>query len=325
MSLRQAVARSGAAMAALLVAAAGCGGERTSAPDPSGPLAGRTVGYLPPNLRNQVYIELMNRFTRAVEAAGGRVVVGDAAGDPTKQLQQAQGWITRRQVDAWLVLPVAPRAFKPVLDQAARAGIASVVGSTPAEMGYASAPAGIGFSGSDWAELGRLAGQQLSQCINERLGGRAQVAILGGPPLPGPVVTERIAAQKAAILAGSPGARIVAEADGQSQRKVSQDKMAAILQAHKDVNALTGTSDDSILGGVQALRQAGRDPAAMCVVGIDGTPDGRKALTDGTFYADVVLDHEFFGSDTVQVLTGLLADPTRPGPQRTIPFRVLKP
>jgi ribose transport system substrate-binding protein len=275
----------------------------------AGPLAGKTVAFSPYSLQGEFFVGLDKQLRTAVEAAGGKYITVDPGNDPAKQLQQIQGLVQRKQINGLILLPLNPPALKPVIEQMVSNKIAGSFSNAPADFGLTSPPPGIAFTYTSWAGYGRMAGEQVGQCITKRLGGKAQVAILGGPAIPGPVVTDRINAMKTAITSTAPGAKIVAEADGQSQKLVSAQKMAAILQAHPAVNAVSGTSDDSVLGAVQALLQAGKDPRKMCIVGLDGTTAGLAAVQDGQFYATVMVNTTDFVKRTTTWLSRPTASP----------------
>lgn len=307
-----------AAALAVTVTVSACGSSSddaaaTSPGASAGPLAGKTVAFSPYTLQGDFFVSLDKQLKTAVEAAGGEYTTVDPGGDAAKQLQQVQGLVQRKQVDGLILMPLNPTAMKPVIEQMASSNIVGSFSNAPEDYGFDSPPAGIAFTFTSWAGYGQQAGEQVGKCVTERLGGKAEVAILGGPAVPGPTVTDRIDAMKTAITTTAPGATIVAEADGQSQKLVSAQKMAAILQAHPNVNAVSGTSDDSVLGAVQALLQAGKDPTKMCIVGLDGIADGLKAVEDGTFYADVQIDLADFTQRTVAWLGQTTASPETPG------------
>jgi ribose transport system permease protein len=61
--------------------------------------------------------------------------------------------------------------------------------------------------------------------------------------------------------------------------------MSNLLQAHPDVQGVIAANDEMALGAIKALgSKAGK---SVAVVGFDGTPDGLKAVQDGTLYASV--------------------------------------
>ena len=66
--------------------------------------------------------------------------------------------------------------------------------------------------------------------------------------------------------------------------------MTNLLQAHPDVDGVFAENDEMALGAIKALgAKAGK---SVKVVGFDGTPDGLKAVKDGTLYASVAQQPE---------------------------------
>ncbi len=61
--------------------------------------------------------------------------------------------------------------------------------------------------------------------------------------------------------------------------------MSNLLQAHPDVQGVIAANDEMALGAVKAL--GSRAGTSVQVVGFDGTPDGLKAVEQGTLYASV--------------------------------------
>lgn len=61
--------------------------------------------------------------------------------------------------------------------------------------------------------------------------------------------------------------------------------MSNLLQAHPDVQGVIAANDEMALGAIKALgSKAGK---LVQVMGFDGTPDGLKAVQNGTLYASV--------------------------------------
>jgi len=68
------------------------------------------------------YITELNFIKEQAKARNCSVVLGNAAGDPTKQFNEVQQWIQTKKVDAITMLPIGG-AVEPLMKQAAAAGI----------------------------------------------------------------------------------------------------------------------------------------------------------------------------------------------------------
>ncbi len=92
----------------------------------------------------------------------------------------------------------------------------------------------------------------------------------------------------------------VAEDTGMWDRVKGQEKMAAFLSAHKDIEVVFANNDDMALGAVEALKAAGyfKDGKFMPVVGVDATAPALAALKDGTLLGTVLNDAKNQGKAT---------------------------
>jgi len=66
-----------------------------------------------------------------------------------------------------------------------------------------------------------------------------------------------------------------------------QDAAEAILTANPDVKAIYGACGPPIIGALEAIKNAGREPASIIVVGFDASPDELAAIEAGTEDASV--------------------------------------
>jgi methyl-galactoside transport system substrate-binding protein len=92
----------------------------------------------------------------------------------------------------------------------------------------------------------------------------------------------------------------VAEDTGMWDRVKGQEKMAAFMGAHKDIEAVLANNDDMALGAIEALKAAGyfKGGKYMPVVGVDATAPALAALKDGTLLGTVLNDAKNQGKAT---------------------------
>jgi methyl-galactoside transport system substrate-binding protein len=95
----------------------------------------------------------------------------------------------------------------------------------------------------------------------------------------------------------------VAEDTGMWDRVKGQEKMAAFLGAHKDIEIVFANNDDMALGAIEALKAAGyfKGGKFMPVVGVDATAPALQALKDGTLLGTVLNDAKNQGAATASL------------------------
>lgn len=105
----------------------------------------------------------------------------------------------------------------------------------------------------------------------------------------------------------------VAEDTGMWDRVKGQEKMAAFLGAHKDIEVVFANNDDMALGAIEALKAAGyfKGGKFMPVVGVDATAPALAALKDGTLLGTVLNDAKNQGAATA-MLSYVLAKGEQP-------------
>jgi methyl-galactoside transport system substrate-binding protein len=92
----------------------------------------------------------------------------------------------------------------------------------------------------------------------------------------------------------------VAEDTGMWDRVKGQEKMAAFLAAHKNIEFVFANNDDMALGAIEALKAAGyfKGGKYMPVVGVDATAPALAALKDKTLLGTVLNDAKNQGKAT---------------------------
>lgn len=230
-------------------------------------------------------IPILAKITQDFKALGDRygydVIITDPNNDASKQIRQVRALIDRH-VDALVTGAVNSESFQPVLDEAVKAGIPTVlVGIPPLQQ-----QRGLVTVDFNWYDYGYAVGKAFAECMNDRQGGKGQVGLITTTALGGPVVEDRMKGERDAIKELAPNVDVVAEADGKSDRVKAVQGARTMLRAHGDIVGFTGIGDSEVMGAMQAFREAGGDPKKGCFVGLDGSEEGVKALKDGTLYAE---------------------------------------
>jgi ABC-type sugar transport system substrate-binding protein len=107
-------------------------------------------------------------------------------------------------------------------------------------------------------------------------------------------------------LAKDPEFEIVDKPTGEGQRVKAMAAMENMLQKYPDLAGVFAINDDSALGALQAVRQAGRDE--VVIIGYDATPEAREAiLKGGPLKADVIQYPDVIGRVTADTVARYLA------------------
>ena len=184
--------------------------------------------------------------------------------DMGKQVQQIDNFIAAG-VDLILLNPADPKALKPAIEKAQRAGIKVVAVDTYAD-------------GADAAVTtdNVQAGQISCQFFIDKLGGKGNIIIENGPHVSS--VIDRVNGCTAAI-AKAPGMKILSsDQDGKGQRDAGLNVMKSLLTRFPDVQAIFAINDPQALGSELAAKQLNR--TGIIITSVDGAPDIEAALKD---------------------------------------------
>jgi ribose transport system substrate-binding protein len=274
------------AAVALALAASACGGDDET-PAAGG---GRGLVYgIPSPLASEPGEHNINLgITCYAEKTGGRVITLDANLDVNKQISDFDNLLAQGAK----VLPFLP------LDQKAFAGPfqrAKEQGATVVELynPKSTAPGSI-------YEDSRAAGADALEVVAERLPSGGKALLIGGPPIP--AVIERIGGFK--DNAASAKVTVLEQADNLKDNVNDARALADdLLTKHPDVDVIFGFNDNSAIGAGLAVRSRGLTD--VLIFGINGTPEGIKAVKDGTITATYDADQWGMGYRAAEMGAGL--------------------
>jgi ABC-type sugar transport system substrate-binding protein len=310
-----------------LFSLAACGGGTSSADSGSGDAgsgdsgsAGKTIAFSPIGLAIPAMKGLSEGVTGYGKSKGYDVIVQDPNMDPQKQVTDLTSVIESGRVDgAWAIM-IAPPAAAALVQTALEKKVPLILNGTPADYGLDGLEPGVSFSTIDYVAQGTAMGEELGNCINEKLDGKAQV--LYGESQPGTAgKEEQDKAIKAALAKTAPDAEIVSTITITDRAKAQTD-VGAALQGNPGINAVMGQNDEGSLGALGAFAAAGKD--LPCLTETGGNDEVLQAVKDGKIYASVALQ---FQDDMVQsfdTLAKMIDDPTMTGEQLTVPQKVVK-
>ncbi|MFE0274757.1 substrate-binding domain-containing protein [Streptomyces sp. NPDC058992] len=231
------------------------------------------IGLSLSTLNNPFFVQIRAGAEAEAKRLGADLTVTDAQNDASQQANQLQNF-TSEGLTSIVVNPVDSDAAGPAVRAANRAGI-PVVG---VDRGVTKAKTAA-LVASDNVEGGELGARALA----EKLGGRGTIVVLQGQA--GTSASRERGAGFAEGLKAYPGIKVVARQPADFDRTKGLDVMSNLLQAHPGIDGVFAENDEMALGAIKALGpKAG---TSVQVVGFDGTPDGLRAVGDGTLYASV--------------------------------------
>lgn len=184
--------------------------------------------------------------------------------DLGKQVQQIDNFIAAG-VDIILLNPGDPKALKPAIEKAQKAGIKVIAVDTYADGADAAVT-------TDNVQAGQIA----CQYFIDKLGGKGNVIIENGPQVSS--VIDRVKGCKDAI-AKAPAMKVLSsDQDGKGQRDAGLNVMKSLLTRFPDVQAIFAINDPQALGSDLAAKQLNR--TNIIITSVDGAPDIEAALKD---------------------------------------------
>ncbi|MET8761967.1 substrate-binding domain-containing protein [Lentzea sp. NPDC004782] len=260
--------------AALL--ATGCSGTGASGG------SGITIGLAVSTLNNPFFVELQQGAQEMANQLGAKLTVVDAQNDATNQVNQVQTLVTQG-VKAIILNPVDSKQSAPAAKAAEMANIPLISVDRSVEGKVAAEVASNNVSG------GSLAAIELGRATS------GEVAHLKG--IPG-ASASRDRGQGFEQGLNSGNIKIAATAVADFDRAKALNETTNLMQGHPTIKGIFAENDEMALGAIKALgARAGKD---VMVVGFDGTPDGLKAIQDGTLAATIAQQPKLLGSKAVE-------------------------
>jgi len=204
------------------------------------------------------------------------LIVDNANGDVSRQVEIIENFIAQG-VDAIITDPIDVNTLIPVMEDAEAQGIAFCTFDRRAFGGPF-----LFHVGCDDVFGGRLA---LEYCA-AKLDGVGKIVHIEGQLGSSPAINRKKGIHDQIVY--YPGLEIVYEQSGQFSREEGLRVMEdAIIATGGDFDAVICANDDSALGAIQAMKDAGIDLDDVIVVGYDGVPDGLRAILAGELNASI--------------------------------------
>jgi ribose transport system substrate-binding protein len=281
----------------LPLVAAGCGDDdETGGAASGGGEKRRRIAFGQPHREGDFYVALIAGARAEAKARNVELLESFASGEVEAQLNEINTWIAQG-VDGLTVLALDPKAVSPLIKKAQAADIVWV--------SYAfNVPGSDAVTTFDDIQGGAIVGEEAGKWINDRLGGSAEVAMLGDDTVETPRI--RLDEAKKKLAEVCPGAKLVARQKG----LLAPDALKAtqsLLQAHPDVKVVLCAADDGALGASQAIGQSDVKKDEMFVGGWDGSRAAMQKVLDGDVIRAVgALDLTAVGRSVVSVPLAVL-------------------
>lgn len=244
------------------------------------------VGLSVSTLNNPFFVQLKAGAQEEAKRAGISLTVTDAQNDASQQANQIQNF-TSQNMKSIIINPVDSDAAGPSVRAAGKAGIPVLA----ADRGVNKAKIAT-LVASDNITGGKLAAKTLA----ERLGKKGTILVLQGTP--GTSASRERGKGFAEGLKAYPDIKVVGKQTADFDRAKGLDVTTNLLQAHPGIDGIFAENDEMALGAVKALgSKAGK---SVAVVGFDGTPDGLKAVENGSLAATVAQQPRELGRMVVE-------------------------
>lgn len=244
------------------------------------------VGLSLSTLNNPFFVQIRAGAQAEAKKLGVDLTVTDAQNDASQQANQLENF-TSSGLGAIIVNPVDSDATGPAARSVNKSGIPLVAVDRSVNGAETDT-----LVASDNTAGGVLAAKALA----EKLGGQGTIVVLQGQA--GTSASRERGAGFAEGLKAYPGIKVVAKQPADWDRTKGLDVMTNLLQANPDINGVFAENDEMALGAIKALgSKAGK---SVSVIGFDGTPDGLKAVADGSLYASVAQQPKELGRIAVE-------------------------
>jgi ABC-type sugar transport system substrate-binding protein len=247
-----------------LLAVSGC--SKPAAPADGTPPPGPAASV--PKIAGMVFQE--DQFFRlvlfgmrdAAKKAGVELLEGNSAMKPEKEIQLVNTYVARK-VDAIILSPISAKGSVVALKQAADKGIKVVTYNTSVEGDLA-----VSAVASIEEDLGAQTGKAAKKYIEEKLGGKAKIAVFCFKSQAPEQSEARVGGFKKEV-GTLPGVEFVAEQDAWLP-ELGVKRVGDVLTANPEVNIIWAANEGGTVGAVMAVKNADK-VGQVAVFGTDAS------------------------------------------------------
>jgi ABC-type sugar transport system substrate-binding protein len=230
------------------------------------------IGAILLDVRHEWFVEVIEGMKKAGEDLGVKVSIQSSDSDVAKESDTIDNFIAQ-QYDAITISPQNDEASIPAVERAIAAGIPVVPWNSKVATDQVKH-----FVGVDNYNLGRDTGLYAAKYINEKMGGKAKVAIVGNTLYS--VGRDRVRGFMDE-MAKLPGVEIVANQDAEF-KETGMAVTESVLEAHPDTQIVWCWNQGALLGALAALN--GKGNTDVVLMGTDMSIDlARAMLEPGAF------------------------------------------
>lgn len=265
-------------VAATMTLALACDDSDSNAANSGGDGDQLVVGFAQTGAESTWRTAETDSVRNAAEEAGVELKFSDGQGKQENQIKAVRAFINQG-VDAILLAPLVKTGWEQPLQEAKRAGIPVILldrGVDAPEDLYTT------LIGSDFTEEGRMAARYLV----EKMPDGGNIVVLEGTPGSDPAIERNTGFME--VLADHPNLKVIKQQTGNFQKADGKQVMEAFLKSGEKIDALYAHNDDMALGAIQAIKEAGLDPADdIIIVSIDAVKGAFDAILAGDLNATV--------------------------------------
>ncbi len=270
----------------MVLAAAGCGG--------SGGGDGKTIAYVAHDKQTGFTGVLYEAVRAAGEKSGLTVDFYEGNQDTNAQIDQMNEIIAKKPA-AIVLLPVDAAGLTPSVEKANAAGIPVLVTNRDIAGGKTAQVH------SDERQAGRLQGEYMAKHLKQ---GAKIVYFFGDTTLV--AAHERWEGFKEACLDKRPDIELLASTDAAWSKTEAMKDMTLWLSVFPQIDAIVAGNDDMALGGIAAMKGAGRFNSDVLVTGIDASDEAVKAVASGEMSQTIKQDADGSAVVIVDLLQKML-------------------
>ena len=223
---------------------------------------------------NPFFVKMEEGATAAAEGKGLQLMTaaGEFDGDNESQVTAIENMMNAG-VKGILLVANDSSAIVPTVQQARENGMLIIALDTPLDP----ADASDALFATDNTQAGRLIGQYAKAALGDA---EAKIAMLDGTA--GTTVSEQ---RRNGFLEGfgitADDPQVVCQADTNGMIDRAQPAMENCLTANPDINVVYTVNEPAAFGANTALEAAGKAPADVIIVSVDGGCEGVRGVQDG--------------------------------------------
>lgn len=257
------------------------------------------VAFSQAGMENEWRVMDTKDMEKTFKDAGYDFVWTNANSDPAKQISDIEDLLARRPA-LLIVAPIEYEPLAPVPGMATKADVPLIVvdRALPGQPGTGK---WLALLTTNFVDTGELVAKDVVKALNEKNGApKGNLLHVTGNKGASPVVDEQKGLDN--VLAKYPDIKFVASCDGLYSREPGRKCVEDLFQAFPagKIDGIVFDSDDMMVGGIQAIKAAGRKELLGYVWGKDGTVDGLQAMINGESRFSVQTP-PFFGAKALDV------------------------